>query len=81
MNTLVNFFQTLFSFVIIIPLSLFCLLPLKNQLKYPISKIVTLFLCSFFILGSLSSIVMTAFDIQNLNFVLFPRPCNIFLPY
>ena len=72
MNTLVNFFQTLFSFAIIIPLSLFCLLPLKNQLKYPISKIVTLFLCSFFILGSLSSIVMTAFDIQNLNFVLFP---------
>lgn len=44
----------------------------KNQLKYPISKIVTLFLCSFIILGSLSSIVMTAFDIQNLNFVLFP---------
>ena len=72
MNTLVNFFQTLFSFAIIIPLSLFCLLPLKNQLKYPISKIVTLFLCSFFILGSLSSIVMTAFDIQDLNFVLFP---------
>lgn len=72
MNTLVIFFQTLFSFAIIIPLSLFCLLPLKNQLKYPISKIVTLFLCSFFILGSLSSIVMTAFDIQNLNFVLFP---------
>ena len=47
MNTLVNFFQTLFSFAIIIPLSLFCLLPLKNQLKYPISKIVTLFVFIF----------------------------------
>ena len=72
MDTFIKFLQAFFSFVIIIPLSLFCLLPLKNQLKYPISKIVTLFLCSFFILGSLSAIVMTAFDIQNLNFVLFP---------
>lgn len=72
MDTFIKFLQAFFSFVIIIPLSLFCLLPLKNQLKYPISKIVTLFLCSFIILGSLSSIVMTAFDIQNLNFVLFP---------
>lgn len=72
MDAFIKFLQAFFSFVIIIPLSLFCLLPLKNQLKYPISKIVTLFLCSFFILGSLSSIVMTAFDIQNLNFVLFP---------
>lgn len=43
-----------------------------NGERFPISKIVTLFLCSFIILGSLSSIVMTAFDIQNLNFVLFP---------
>mgnify|MGYP000034290178 CR=1 FL=1 len=72
MDAFIKFLQAFFSFVIIIPLSLFCLLPLKNQLKYPISKIVTLFLCSFIILGSLSSIVMTAFDIQNLNFVLFP---------
>ena len=67
MDAFIKFLQAFFSFVIIIPLSLFCLLPLKNQLKYPISKIVTLFLCSFIILGSLSSIVMTAFDIQNLN--------------
>ena len=72
MDAFIKFLQAFFSYVIIIPLSLFCLLPLKNQLKYPISKIVTLFLCSFIILGSLSSIVMTAFDIQNLNFVLFP---------
>lgn len=72
MDAFIKFLQAFFSFVIIIPLSLFCLLPLKNQLKYPIPKIVTLFLCSFIILGSLSSIVMTAFDIQNLNFVLFP---------
>lgn len=72
MDAFIKFLQAFFSFVIIIPLSLFCLLPLKNQLKHPISKIVTLFLCSFIILGSLSSIVMTAFDIQNLNVVLFP---------
>lgn len=72
MDAFIKFLQAFFSFVIIIPLSLFCLLPLKNQLKYPISKIVTLFLCSFIILGSLSSIAMTAFDIQNLNFALFP---------
>ena len=79
MDAFIKFLQAFFSFVIIIPLSLFCLLPLKNQLKYPISKIVTLFLCSFIILGSLSSVVMTAFDIQNLNFVLFPD-LYIFLP-
>lgn len=54
MDAFIKFLQAFFSFVIIIPLSLFCLLPLKNQLKYPISKIVTLFLCSFIILGSLS---------------------------
>ena len=63
MDAFIKFLQAFFSFVIIIPLSLFCLLPLKNQLKYPISKIVTLFLCSFIILGSLSSIVMTEFPI------------------
>ena len=44
MDAFIKFLQAFFSFVIIIPLSLFCLLPLKNQLKYPISKIVTLFL-------------------------------------
>lgn len=42
MDAFIKFLQAFFSFVIIIPLSLFCLLPLKNQLKYPISKIVTL---------------------------------------
>lgn len=43
MDAFIKFLQAFFSFVIIIPLSLFCLLPLKNQLKYPISKIVTPF--------------------------------------
>lgn len=42
MDAFIKFLQAFFSFVIIIPLSLFCLLPLKNQLKYPISKICSL---------------------------------------
>lgn len=36
MDAFIKFLQAFFSFVIIIPLSLFCLLPLKNQLKYKI---------------------------------------------
>ena len=44
----------------------------KKSIKIPDSKDSNALLCSFIILGSLSSIVMTAFDIQNLNFVLFP---------
>lgn len=35
MNTLTNFFQTLFSFAIIIPLSLFCLFTVKKSIKIP----------------------------------------------
>lgn len=72
MNTLVNFFQTLFSFAIIIPSGLFCLLPLKNQLRYPVPKIIIAFLCSFFVIGSLSAVAIMLFHIDNLNLVLFP---------
>lgn len=72
MNTLVNFFQTLFSFAIIIPSGLFCLLPLKNQLRYHISKIIITFLCSFLVIGSLSAVAIMLFHIDNLNLVLFP---------
>lgn len=72
MNTLVNFFQTLFSFAIIIPSGLFCFLPLKNQLRYPVSKIIIAFLCSFLVIGSLSAVAMMLFHIDNLNLVLFP---------
>lgn len=72
MNTLVNFFQTLFSFAIIIPSGLFCLLPLKNQLRYPVPKIIIAFLCSFFVIGSLSAVAIILFHIDNLNLVLFP---------
>ena len=72
MNTLVNFFQTLFSFAIIIPSGLFCLLPLKNQLRYPVPKIIIAFLCSFLVIGSLSAVAIMLFHIDNLNLVLFP---------
>ena len=72
MDILLKFLQTLFSFAIIIPSGLFCFLPLKNQLKYPISKIIITFLCSFFIICSLSSIIMMIFGIENLNYLLFP---------
>lgn len=72
MDTLVNFFQTLFGFAIIIPLELFCFLPLKNQLRYPVSKIIIAFLCSFLVIGSLSAVAMMLFHIDNLNLVLFP---------
>ncbi len=71
MNTLVNFFQALFSFAIIIPSGLFCLLPLKNQLRYHISKIIITFLCLFLIIGSLSAVAIMLFHIDNLNLVLF----------
>ncbi len=72
MDILVKFFLTLFSFAIIIPSGLFCFLPLKNQLRYPISKIIITFLCSFLVIGSLSSIIMMIFGIENLNYLLFP---------
>ena len=72
MDTLVYFFQTLFSFAIIIPSELFCFLPLKNQLRYPVSKIIIAFLCSFLVIGSLSAVAMMLFHIDNLNLVLFP---------
>lgn len=71
MNTLVNFFQAFFSFAIIIPSGLFCFLPLKNQLRYHISKIIITFLCLFLIIGSLSAVAIMLFHIDNLNLVLF----------
>lgn len=72
MDILVKFFLTLFSFAIIILSGLFCFLPLKNQLRYPISKIIITFLCSFLVIGSFSSIIMMIFGIENLNYLLFP---------
>ncbi len=35
MDAFIKFLQAFFSFVIIIPLSLFCLLPLKKSIKIP----------------------------------------------
>lgn len=72
MNTLIKFLQALFSFAIIIPSGLFCFLPLRNQLRYPLSKVIIAFLCSFLVIGSLSAVAMVMFNIDNLNFVLFP---------
>ena len=72
MDILVKFFLTLFSFAIIILSGLFCFLPFKNQLRYPISKIIITFLCSFLVIGSFSSIIMMIFGIENLNYLLFP---------
>ena len=72
MNTLIKFFQALFSFAIIIPSGIFCFLPLRNQLRYPLSKVIIAFLCSFLVIGSLSAVAMVMFNIDNLNFILFP---------
>lgn len=72
MDTLIKFLQALFSFAIIIPSVFFCLLPLKNQLRYPLSRVIAMFLCSFLVIGSLSAALMITFSIDNLNFILFP---------
>ena len=72
MNILIKFLQALFSFAIIIPSGIFCFLPLRNRLRYPISKVIIAFLCSFLVIGSLSAVAMLMFNIDKLNFVLFP---------
>lgn len=71
MDAFIKFLQAFFSFVIIIPSGLFCFLPLKNQLRYHISKIIITFLCLFLIIGSLSAVAIMLFHIDNLNLVLF----------
>lgn len=71
MDAFIKFLQALFSFAIIIPSGLFCFLPLKNQLRYHISKIIITFLCLFLIIGSLSAVAIMLFHIDNLNLVLF----------
>lgn len=72
MDTLIKFLQALFSFAIIIPSGLFCLLPLKNQLRYPLSKVIISFLCTFLVIGSLSAVFMATYSFENLNYILFP---------
>lgn len=71
MDAFIEFLQAFFSFAIIIPSGLFCFLPLKNQLRYHISKIIITFLCLFLIIGSLSAVAIMLFHIDNLNLVLF----------
>lgn len=71
MDAFIKFLQAFFSFAIIIPSGLFCFLPLKNQLRYHISKIIITFLCLFLIIGSLSAVAIMLFHIDNLNLVLF----------
>lgn len=71
MDAFIKFLQAFFSFVIIIPSGLFCFLPLKNQLRYHISKIIITFLCLFLVIGSLSAVAIMLFHIDNLNLVLF----------
>nr|WP_176789809.1 GHKL domain-containing protein [Ruminococcus bromii] len=71
MNAFIEFLQAFFSFAIIIPFGLFCFLPLKNQLRYHISKIIITFLCLFLVIGSLSAVAIMLFHIDNLNLVLF----------
>lgn len=71
MDAFIEFLQAFFSFAIIIPSGLFCFLPLKNQLRYHISKIIITFLCLFLIIGLLSAVAIMLFHIDNLNLVLF----------
>lgn len=71
MDAFIEFLQAFFSFAIIIPSGLFCFLPLKNQLRYHISKIIITFLCLFLVIGSLSAVAIMLFHIDNLNLVLF----------
>ncbi len=75
----VEFFKGLFSFSIIIPASIMCYFPMKNQLRFSVKKIVLLLSASFVIIAPLSSYIMIACDIRTTNIVLMPDMIICFL--
>ena len=75
----VEFFKGLFSFSIIIPASIMCYFPMKNQLRFSVKKIALLLSASFVIIAPLSSYIMIACDIRTTNIVLMPDMIICFL--
>lgn len=75
----VEFLKGLFSFSIIIPASIMCYLPMKNQLKFSVKKIALLLAGAFVIIATVSSLITVLFNIRTINTVLMPDMIICFL--
>ena len=76
---MVEFLKGLFSFSIIIPASIMCYLPMKNQLKFSVKKIALLLAGAFVIIATVSSLITVLFNIRTINTVLMPDMIICFL--
>lgn len=76
---MVEFLKGLFSFSIIIPASIMCYLPMKNQLKFSVKKIALLLAGAFVIIATVSSLITVLFNIRTIKHGDYARYDNRFL--
>lgn len=70
--TIDSFLRGILYYIILLPSSIMCYLPMKNKLKFSVKETTLIVLLGNFIIITLSSIVTCLFNITNLNIVLLP---------
>lgn len=79
--TIDSFLRGILYYIILLPSSIMCYLPMKNKLKFSVKETTLIVLLGNFIIITLSSIVTCLFNITNLNIVLLPTIMVCFIVY
>ena len=59
------FLNELLSYIIIIPAALLCILPMRNQMKYPKGSVFLRFIPAYALLSMIGSWITVRFDIDG----------------
>ena len=70
--TIDSFLRGALYYIILLPSSIMCYLPMRNKLRFSVKETGMIILLGNFIIISLCSVITNLFNIQNLNIVLLP---------